>query len=58
MAQQDLVTQTQWQRAQVSGVSLDTEAAKLLQFQQSFQAIGKLVTVLDGLTQTVIDLIR
>jgi flagellar hook-associated protein 1 FlgK len=58
VAQQDLVTQTQQQRALVSGVSLDAEAAKLLQFQQSYQAMGKLVTVLDGLTQTVIDLIR
>lgn len=57
-AQQDLVTQAQQQRAQVSGVSLDAEAAKLLQFQQSYQAMGKLVGVLDGLTQTVIDLIR
>jgi flagellar hook-associated protein 1 FlgK len=57
VAQQDLVTQVQQQRAQVSGVSLDAEAAKLLQFQQSYQAMGKLVTVLDGLTQTVINLI-
>jgi flagellar hook-associated protein 1 FlgK len=54
---QDLVTQAQQQRSQQSGVNLDTEAAKLLQFQTSYQAVGKMVTVLDDLTQTVIDMI-
>jgi flagellar hook-associated protein 1 FlgK len=57
-AQQDLVTQVQQQRALASGVSLDAEAVKLMQFQQNYQAVGKLVTVLDDLTQTVINLIR
>lgn len=54
---QDLVTQAQQQRSQQSGVNLDAEAAKLLQFQTSYQAVGKMVTVLDDLTQTVIDMI-
>jgi flagellar hook-associated protein 1 len=54
---QDTATQAQQQRAAVSGVDLNEEAAKLLQFQQAYQAVGKLVTVIDGLTQTVIDLI-
>jgi flagellar hook-associated protein 1 FlgK len=53
---QDLVTQAQQQRSQVSGVSLDAEAAKLLQFQQAYNAVGKLVTVLDDLTETLIDM--
>jgi flagellar hook-associated protein 1 FlgK len=56
-AQKDLVTQTQQQRADASGVSLDAEAVKLMQFQQNYQAVGKLVTVLDDLTRTVINLI-
>ena len=38
---QDLVTQAQQQVQQVSGVDLNTEAAKLLQFQQSYQAVGQ-----------------
>jgi flagellar hook-associated protein 1 FlgK len=54
---QDLVTQAQQQRQQQSGVSLDEEAAKLLQFQQAYQAVGKLVSVLNELTQTVINII-
>jgi flagellar hook-associated protein 1 FlgK len=56
--QQNLVSQAQQQRATASGVSLNEEAAKLLQFQQSYQAIGKLVGVLDSLTQTVIDMVK
>jgi flagellar hook-associated protein 1 FlgK len=54
---QDLVTQAQQQRQQQSGVSLDEEAAKLLQFQQAYQAVGKLVSVLNELTQTVLNII-
>jgi flagellar hook-associated protein 1 len=53
---QDLVTQAQQQRSQVSGVSLDAEAATLLQFQQAYNAVGKLVTVLDDLTETLMDM--
>lgn len=54
---QDLVAQAQQQRSQQSGVSLNEEAAKLLQFQQAYQAAGKMVSVLDELTQTLINLI-
>lgn len=54
---QDQVTQAQQQRQQVSGVDLNTEAAKLLQFQQSYQAVGQLVTVLNSLTQTLMDIL-
>ncbi len=54
---QDLVTQAQQQVQQVSGVDLNTEAAKLLQFQQAYQAVGQLVTVLNSLTQTLMDMV-
>ncbi|HEX5430712.1 MAG TPA: flagellar hook-associated protein FlgK [Bryobacteraceae bacterium] len=54
---QDLVTQAQQQRSQQSGVSLNEEAAKLLQFQQAYQAAGKMVTVLNELSQTLMNLI-
>jgi flagellar hook-associated protein 1 FlgK len=54
---QDLLTQAQQQRQQVSGVSLDAEAAKLIQFQQSYQAVGQMVTVLNSLTQTLLDIV-
>ncbi len=55
---QNQVTQAQVQRANVSGVSLNAEGAKLLQFQQAYQAAAKMVTVLDALTQTMINMIQ
>jgi flagellar hook-associated protein 1 FlgK len=55
---QDQLTQAQAQRSAVSGVSLNEEAAKLLQFQQAYQAAGKLVSVLDSLTETTIDMVK
>jgi flagellar hook-associated protein 1 FlgK len=54
---QDLLTQAQQQRQQVSGVDLNAEAAKLLQVQQSYQAVGQLVSVLNSLTQTLMNIL-
>jgi flagellar hook-associated protein 1 FlgK len=51
--QQNLVTQAQAQRTAVSGVSLDAEAAKLLQYQQSYQAVAKVVSTLNSLTDSL-----
>jgi flagellar hook-associated protein 1 len=45
-------------RSDQTGVSLDAEAAKLLQFQQAYQAVGKLITVLNDLTESVMNIIR
>ncbi|HZY74595.1 MAG TPA: flagellar hook-associated protein FlgK [Edaphobacter sp.] len=56
--QQDLVTQARDLRQQSSGVSLDEEAINVLQFQRSYQAAAKMISVLDELTQTVVNLIR
>jgi flagellar hook-associated protein FlgK len=39
-------------------VSLDEEAARLLQFQKSYQAAAKLVSVLSEITDSVMTLIR
>ena len=50
---QAVLTQAQTQRTNQTGVSLDAEAAKLLQFQQSYQAVGKLVGVINSLTDTL-----
>jgi flagellar hook-associated protein 1 FlgK len=54
---QDLLTQAQQQVQQVSGVNLSAEAAKLIQFQQSYEAVGQMVTTLNSLTQTLMDII-
>jgi flagellar hook-associated protein 1 FlgK len=55
--QQSLVTQAQAQRSAVSGVSLDTEAAKLLQYQQSYQAVAKVVSTLNNLTDALMNML-
>ncbi len=56
-AQQQLLAQARAQRTASSGVSLDEEAVRLVEFQTAYQAIAKLVTVLDQLSQTTIAMI-
>lgn len=41
-------------RAAVSGVNLDEEAAKLLQFQQAYQASAKMIQIAQGIFDTLI----
>ena len=41
-------------RTAVSGVNLDEEAAKLLQFQQAYQASAKMLQVAQGIFDSVI----
>jgi flagellar hook-associated protein 1 FlgK len=53
-----LLTQTQTTRTQVSGVSLDQEAEQLIQFQRWYEAAAKLITVLDQLTSTAVNMIQ
>jgi flagellar hook-associated protein 1 FlgK len=55
--QQDIVTQARDLRQQTSGVSLDEEAITVLQFQRSYDAAAKMITVLDQVTQTAVGLI-
>jgi len=52
-----LVSQAETTRQNDSGVSLDAEAINVLQFQEGYQAIAKVVTTLDNLTQTLINMI-
>jgi flagellar hook-associated protein 1 FlgK len=52
------VTQAQNLQSQLSGVSLDTEATNLIQFQKAYDASAKLVTVLDQITQSTIEMLQ
>ena len=49
-------TQLSTQRDQLSGVSLDTEAANLSQYQRSYQASAKLLSILNGLLADAINI--
>ena len=57
MAQQS-VTQAQALRTQVSGVSLNEEAINVMELQRGYQAISKMITVIDGLTDTLINMVH
>ncbi len=55
--QNQLLTQAQNLRDSFSGVSLDEEATQLTQFQKAYEATARVITVLDSLADTVINLI-
>jgi flagellar hook-associated protein 1 FlgK len=52
-----LLAQTRALQTQISGVSLDTEAVRVMELQKGYQAAGKMVSVIDGLTNTLISMI-
>jgi flagellar hook-associated protein 1 len=54
--QQATLTQLTTQRDSLSGVSLDEEAANLTQYQRSYQAAAKLLTIADSIMSSAINL--
>jgi len=54
---QQSVAQAQAMRTQVSGVSLNDEAINVMELQRGYQAISKVITVIDGLTDTLINMV-
>ena len=56
-AQAQLLAQAQAHRTSLSGVSLDEEAIRLVEFQRAYQATAKMVTILDQLSQDTINMI-
>lgn len=52
-----IATTTEKDRAGVSGVNLDEEAAQLLQYQQAYQASAKVIQVAQGIFDTLIQTI-
>lgn len=56
-AQSQLVAQAKSLQQQVSGVTLDEEAIRLVQFQSSYQAASKVVTVIDQMLQSLMTMI-
>jgi flagellar hook-associated protein 1 FlgK len=55
--QQQVVTTAQSQRNQISGVSLDGQAAEVLQFQRAYQAVAQVLTIINDLADSILDVI-
>lgn len=56
--QQALLTQTQARRESVSGVNIDEEMTKLIQFQRAFESSSMLVRTADQMYQSLIEMVR
>lgn len=57
-AETQILTQAQNLRAQVSGVSLNDQAASLMQFQQGYQAAAQMITVINNITQSLLQMMQ
>jgi flagellar hook-associated protein 1 FlgK len=54
---QQAVTQAQALRAQVSGVSLDEEAIRVMELQRGYQSMSKMISVINGLADTLMQMV-
>ncbi len=57
-AKQATVHQLETTKQSLEGVSLDEEAANLIKFQRAYQANAKFISILDDMTQTLINMVR
>jgi flagellar hook-associated protein 1 FlgK len=57
-SRQQLVAQARSLRQEVSGVSLDEEAIRLVEFQRAYQATARMVTALSEITEMAVNLGR
>lgn len=55
---QALIAQIEQQRQSVSGVSLDDEMANMMRLQRSYQAAAKALTLMDQVTEDLINMVR
>ena len=57
-SQTDQVTQAENLRSDISGISLNEQAALLMQYQQAYQASTQLVQVINGLTSDLMNMMQ
>ncbi|HMJ61255.1 MAG TPA: flagellar hook-associated protein FlgK, partial [Bryobacteraceae bacterium] len=57
-AETQILAQAQNLRAQVSGVSLNDQAASLMQFQQGYQAAAQMISVINRITQSLLQMMQ
>jgi flagellar hook-associated protein 1 FlgK len=56
-SQQQVVSQAQSLQNQISGVSLDGSATQLLQFQRAYEAVSRVLTIVNGLADSILNLV-
>ncbi len=56
--QQDILVRVENQREDLSGVNLDEEMTKMMQYQKSYQAAAKFVTTADAMLDTLINMVQ
>ncbi len=56
--QNQVITQLQNQRESVSGVNMDDEAVNILRFQKAYEATARYMSILDKLTEELVNLLR
>ena len=57
-AARTLASQTDARRESIKGVSIDEEMVNLMKFQQSYAAAARLITVVDEMSQTLLNMAR
>jgi len=57
-AQTTLLSQSKEQRASMSGVNLDEEAANMLRFQQAYQAAAQVIATASSMFDTLLNAVR
>jgi flagellar hook-associated protein 1 FlgK len=50
----DIAASIAKQKSNVSGVNLDEEAARMLQYQQAYQAAGKMMQIAQSIFETLL----
>ena len=55
--QQQVLAQATSQRDKISGVSLDAQAAEVLQFQRAYQAVARVLNIINSLTESALGII-
>ena len=55
--QQQVVSQVTSTRDQISGVSLDGQAAEVLQLQRSYQAVSQVLTIINNTVASILELV-
>ena len=53
-----MLSQAEAAKSEVSGVNLDEEAANLVRFQQAYQAAAQVISVANGLFDTLLGAVR